>query len=472
MLSQVLLKRKTVMAAPGMMREKMGKFTVSQYSRPGLRDMGLRHTVREFLWVALPKLLAGGGQVLTNLLVLRRLGADRAGVLFVCITTVLLSDALLGAAVDVGVVRLVTAQTADRTRAMEVQKAALIAKSVAFLLLAVPLFIWSDALSKALFHRPGESGLLRLVAISVFGLLALRSVQTYCQVSRNFALYGAADLLHTAAKFGGIGCLLAIGVATPQTVLTCYALGPLLVAVAFLATVSRRVLLVPFRWEAVRELVAVAKWYLGAGAAGSITSRMDLLMVSAVAGTAQAGLFSAAQVLVLGFQLLGTYLGVVFAPRIIPLWKAEQLRSVYWRFQALAGAGCLLFYVVALLGTEALMVRLLPSAFHAAKVIVLLLLPSSLMALVNFPWTVSLLLFAHPRLLMALDVLALPVLVALYYASIAGYGAVGAAVVTSCYALVKTGLMQIVALRTLSKPYEGAVVESNGTLAEEPSVIG
>lgn len=460
------------MAPPGLMRETSAKLTLGEYSSPALPQTSLRHTFKEFLWVALPKILAGGAQLLTNVLLLRRLGADNTGVLFVCVTTILLSDALLGAAVDVGVVRLVTTQAADRRHALEIQKAALTAKSAACLLLAVPLFVWSQALSETLFHRPGESGLLRLVVLSVFGLLALRSVQTYCQVIRNFALYGAADLMHTVAKFGGIGCLLAAGLATPWTVLTCYALGPLLVAVALLATAGRRVLLAPFRWEAARELMAVAKWYLGAGAAGSLTSRMDLLMVSAVAGTAQAGLFSAAQVLVLGFQLLGSYLGVVFAPRIIPLWKTGQLRSVYWRFQALAGAGCLLFYVVALFGADALMGWLLPPTFHAAKTIILVLLPSSLMALVNFPWTVSLLLFAHPRLLMALDLLAFPVLVAVYYASIAGYGAVGAAVVTSGYALVKTGLMQFVARRTLSTAYSGAVVKDSCTLAEESSAIG
>lgn len=453
------------------MRERIAGFPAADRHAVGTPNTGVRRTIVELLWVALPKVLSGGCQLLFNLLLLRQLGADNAGVLFVCVTTILLSDALVGAAVDVGVIRLVTAGNPERPYALEVQKAALITKAVGSLALAIPILVWSQSLSDLLFHRADASGLLKLVILSIFGLLALRSAQTYFQVSRRFIAYGIADLLHTTAKFGGIFLLIRTRLASPVTVLSCYAIGPVVVALIVLTAAGRKVLTVSFRRRALGDLFAVTKWYLGAGAAGSVTSRMDLLMVSAVAGTAQAGLFSAAQVLVMCFQLLGNYLGVVFAPRIMPLWKAERFGRVYWLFQAVAVITCMVIYCAALAGIDGVMTHLLPSTFHAAKYIVLLLLPSSLMSLLNFPWTVSLLLFAHPRFLMALDLLALPVLACLYYTFILGHGAAGAAAVTSGYALVKTGLMQFMAKRILTRS-NGSIPSESWPLAQEPSVAG
>jgi hypothetical protein len=64
---------------------------------------------------------------------------------------------------------------------------------------------------------------------------------------------------------------------------------------------------------------------------------------------------------------------------------------------------------------------------------------------------VPFLLFTHPRLLFALDAMALVVLSAVYYVVILRHGALGAAIVTSSYALLKTGVFQITAFRTLRR---------------------
>jgi len=407
---------------------------------------------RDFLWVAFPKTFSGGLQLVTNLLLVRQLGPDQSGMLFVCITAILLSDAVLGSALDVAVVKLSTGgQAHNPLQPLRVQQAALIAKTVGCALLALPVILWARPLGNALFHRQNDPALLALSAAALFGLLTLRSVQTWFQVSGRFAWYGATDLLHSAVKFGGIGLLLGFGMATPRVVLSIYAAGPLLVAAALLATVTREMLLVPPSLEALRQLGSVAKWYLGAAAAGSITARMDILLVSALAGTAQAGLFSAAQVFVLPFQLLGMYLGVVFAPRILPLWERGELTGVYFRFQRLAGAASILIYAVACLAAGRLTEVLLPHAYLGARALVLLLLPSALVSLINFPWTVSFLMFTRARALLALELAAIPMLLLIYRLSIVPLGAAGAAAVTSGFAVLKMVVYQILAARTLRR---------------------
>ena len=433
----------------------------------------MKGTLAEFLWVAAPKIAAGGGQLLANLLLVRRLGPENAGVLFVCITAIMLSDAVLGSSLDIAVLKLATSGAGREPRAsLQIQKAALLGKVLSCFLLAVPILVFSQAISARLFHQFSDARLLMLSLISLFGLLILRSVQTYFQVSRQFTLYGATDLLHSLAKYGGVAVLLAIGVRTPLGLLTVFACGPLLVGIVLLLTITRPMLTARFSRVALIELWHSFKWYFASGAAASINTRVDVLLLSVAAGTAQAGLFSAAQVICMPVQLLGMYLAVVFAPRIMPLWEQGRLSGVYHKFQTYAIAGAFVAYGLALLLVGRLSALVLPSTYRGTTTIILLLLPSALTALINFPWTVSLLMFAHPRFLLAFELAALPVLVVLYRIISAREGAIGAAAVTSGFAIIKTIAYQVLASRTAkSRPISAAPTEQvlDGIAAEATS---
>lgn len=410
----------------------------------------LTRTLTSFLWVAVPKVAAGGAQLLTNLLLVRTLGPEHAGVVFVCVTTITLSDAVLGSAFDVAVLKLATsAAGAGSAHSLRIQKAALVAKVLGCAALALPVLIFGRPLSILLFHNAADIRLLALSVISLFGLLILRSVQTCFQVAGRFPWYGAADLFHCLVKYGGVGALLGLGMTTPLSVLLIYACGPLAVAAVLLFAATKQIVLARFSWQILRQLCSAAKWYVGSAAAASTNTRMDILLLSAVAGTLQAGLFSAAQVLILPVQMVGMYLGVVFAPQILPLWEQNRLSSPYHRFQAGIIAASLAIWVLAILFAERTSALLLPSSYRASTGIVLILLPAALTALVNFPWTVSFLMFAHPKFLLLFEIVALPVLAALYWHFGAVNGARGVAFVTSAFAILKTVVYQVLASRTM-----------------------
>lgn len=431
----------------------------------------INRTTHEFLWVAIPKVASAGLQLLTNLLLVRRMGPDRSGILFVCVTSILLSDAVLGSAFDVAVIRLTTAGGDQASlRSLRVQRAALVFKTGGCLLLSLFVALWSRSLSGLLFHRTDCSVEIVLSCAAVLGLLALRSVQTHFQIRGNFAVYGLTDICHGFLKFGGIGLLLAARRATPVTVLFCHALGPLSVSAYLLATKARGIATASFSSSAMRQVLSLAKWYLGSAAAGSVTSRMDILVVSAAAGTVAAGVFSAAQLFAIPFQLVGMYLGVVFAPRIIPLWEKRQLASVFRRFQTSIILISLLIYGLALLVSTRIVHLLIPSAFQGTAAVVLVLLPSALMALVNYPWTVSLLMFTHPRFLLVLDVCAIPVLLFVYRDMIAAHGPLGAAAVTSAYQIFKTVVFQVLAGITLGRKAPESFAEVQASPQPSPAV--
>ncbi len=400
--------------------------------------------------VAFPKVLSAALQLGINLLLVRQLGPELSGIVFVCITGILLGDAVLGSALDVAVVRLATGQNArNHWEALDVQRAAVFLKLASAVALGIPILIFARPLSRLLFHTEGNWYLLLLSGAALFGLLLLRSVQTRFQVARSFVLYGLTDFLHSCIKFGGIGLMLLLHRVSPVSVLALYVAGPLSVSLLMLSTASRDILTTQLSKPALLRLLHLFKWYSGGAVAGSVTSRMDIFLVSSFAGSRQAGIFSAAQMFTLPFQLIGMYLGIVFAPRIMPLWEEGRLRPIYQRFQGIVIAVCVLCYGVALAGLPSVANWLLPSSFQGTASFALFLLPASLAALVNFPWTVSFLMFTHPRFLMLFDACAFVVLALLYWQCILRYGAAGAAVVTSAFAILKTAVLQFLALRTL-----------------------
>ncbi|HLI84344.1 MAG TPA: hypothetical protein VKV17_10525 [Bryobacteraceae bacterium] len=408
----------------------------------------VRSSLVSFFCVASPKIAAGALQLVVNWLLIRQLGPANSGVLFSCVTAVVLGDAVIGAALDMGVIGLATGKGGAR-RSLAVQKSALAAKFAGGILIGLPVLLLARPLAAVLFHGDASPVLLPMSVAALIGLLLLRSVQTCFQVSERFVLYGLTDVLHSSIKFGGIAILLALRTATPGRVLGCFVAGPGLVAPALLLTAARGVLREPFSLEALKDLGRVTKWMLGVGASGSINSRMDILLVSAQAGTVEAGLFSAAQVLTLPFQLLAMYMSVVFAPKILPLWRKGRLAKIYKRFQGALIALALSLYGIAWLAGGRLVAPLLPAAYKASMGILLLLLPSALAAMVNFPWTVSFLMFTHPKWLLLLEASSFPILLVLYRLLIPAHGAAGAALVTSGFAVSKAILYQILASRTM-----------------------
>ncbi|WP_321474430.1 oligosaccharide flippase family protein [uncultured Paludibaculum sp.] len=399
-------------------------------------------------------MLSGVLQLIINVALLRQLGPAQSGIVFVFLNIIALCDGILGAALDVAVVKLATLpdQGHGALHSLQVQKTAMSLKWLACAGLAAPSILLAQVISSTLFATPRHSPLISVVVLGVAGLLTLRSVQTHFQIGRRFVVYGAADMLHSTLKFGSIAALIWMGTATPARVLWCVAAAPALVTVCYLAGPARSLAVARFTRPAARELLEISKWYVGGAATGTMTSKMDILLVSSLAGSAQAGIYSAAQNLTIPFQLLGQYLSVVFTPRIMPLWKTGRLSKVYWLFQCGALLFCLAGFAAFFAGIGLLIPGVLPATYLPGVAAAKWLLPAALASILNFPWTVPFLMFTHPRFLFVMDAVALVALSAIYYFAIGDFGAVGAAAVTTGYALLKTGIFQSLAFRTMQGP--------------------
>jgi O-antigen/teichoic acid export membrane protein len=199
--------------------------------------------------------------------------------------------------------------------------------------------------------------------------------------------------------------------------------------------------------ERLAELFKHTRWVFLTFALAAITSRLDLLCLTAWSGIEQVGIFSAGATLVIVLQLIGTYASVILSPRVMPLWEEGRFFNFYRRFQFATFALCSLLLLVSIPLVEFCAPLLLPAKYLLSKQVIIALLPGALAGLATFPLTLTLLMFQRPRLLFWMDCTGIFLFVICYYLAVPVYGALGAAVVTSCICVFKATLAQIVAWR-------------------------
>lgn len=411
---------------------------------PGYR---LRTFVIECLCVALPKLLSGAGTTAVQLVLLRYLGPEPYGMYALCVTGILLADGVLGSALDMGVLRLAPLyRLHDRTRSLAIEHTALLLKGALAAGTGGVLLVYAEPLSRYLFQHDGTALLLYLSSAAICGLLMLRSSLVHLQVEQQFAQYGLLDLAHNVGKFGGIALVLGCVAVTPAMLLACFALAPGAVFVVYLVTYGRvlwpRLPLAP---GAGKELLGAVHWSLLTFGLGTLSSRLDIVLLTMQATMTHVGLFSGAQTFALIPELLGTYLGVVLSPRIMPLYQAGRFFPFFRRFQLASFGACGVCYVLAWLSMERVAPWLLPATFAPSAKLILVLLPGALAGLATFPLTIAFLMFVRPKFLVAMECVAAPLVVLLYLYAIQQHGALGAAWVTSGSRVLKAALAQAVA---------------------------
>jgi O-antigen/teichoic acid export membrane protein len=405
----------------------------------------------EFLCVAGPKVLGGMCGLAINILLLRFFGPEQFGLYAVCMNGVLLSDAILGSAVDLGVLRMASAKRVHAPEfALAVQKAGLYLKAGAVVIVSVLLVISARVIQREIFHRPNTFHLIGLSCFAALGLMLLRSAQTNLQIEQRFILYGLLETLQTGVKYGSVAVLLFLWSAAPGGVLFFSALGPLLGFSLWLFLTGKRFReAAPVTVEHFRTLANIAKWFALTFGLGTLISRLDIIFVSTWSTIAEAGIFGAAQVFAFIPQLLGTYLAIVYGPRVMPYLQDGKFSGFFRQFQVRIFLVSLMVCAAAFPILNLFGRWLLPGRFVAAEGVILVLLPGALAGLATFPVTITFLMFVRPRFLFTMDCTVLPVVILLYAYAIPRYGAIGAAWVTSSSCVTRAVVAQFTAWRAV-----------------------
>jgi O-antigen/teichoic acid export membrane protein len=403
----------------------------------------------EFLFVAVPKILGGLLTFVLNLILLRHLGPLEFGIYALCIALILLADAIVGSSMDMSVLRLAPLyRDTNHPLSLGIQRIGLWIKVGLASLCCALLSLFAGPVSRMLFHQNGLQSLLYVTCGAVGALLLLRSAQVHPQVSRRFFWFGLLEMLQLLTKFGGIGLLLLSGHVTALNILLFFVLGPLVSFVVWGTTIGREFSrAAPFSRAIAGEVWRYSRWFLFTFGLAAFISRLDLLLLARWSTLTEVGIFSAGQTVAWVPQLLGTYLAVVFTPRIMPLVREHRFYDFFSKFQFAILGACVSIYLVCLIAAPSLGNWLLPPKYAKSLVIVLVLLPGALAGLATFPVTIGFVMFMRPRFLFAMDCISLVVLFLLYRYAIGLYGAIGAAIVTTTANLSRATIAQIMAWR-------------------------
>jgi O-antigen/teichoic acid export membrane protein len=405
----------------------------------------------QFLFVAVPKVLGGICTLGVNIVLLRCFGPEQFGMYSLCITAILMSDAIVGSAMDMAVVRLAPLyRGSEPKKAAAIQRAAFRLKIAAVGIVLSIVLVAGNTLSRTIFHQPNQAFLLVLSCLAAMAMLSLRSLQAWLQIEGRFGLYGALDLLHMGLKFGGVAALLLVGVASPGRVLLIFMLGPAIAFAALVFQVARPLVsLGTEQTRSYRELLSLAGWFTATFALTSVVGRLDMIVLSAWSDLRNVGIFAGGQAFAMIPEMLGSYLSIVLGPRVIPCCKQGQFGRLFYRFQSAIVIAALTLLVVVLLSFNRMSAYILPPSFSQSAQVFLVLLPGALAALVSFPLTYTLLMFARPRFLFLMDACTAPILLIVYCWVVPAHGAVGAALVTSASRVGKAGIAQAVAWWTV-----------------------
>jgi O-antigen/teichoic acid export membrane protein len=410
----------------------------------------MRRLLNQLAFVVLPKLLSGGGTALISLMLVHYLAPAYFGTISLCLSGIVIADAVMGSAFDLAAVRLASEIDPASQRSLALQWATMWLKTGSVALAGGLVAIFFPSVNSAFFHGAATKQLLLLTWLACLAVLLLRSAQLNLQLQERFQAYGSLDLVHSVLRVGGIALLARAGAARPITVLALTAAAPFAVFLSWLVTAGRRLPLLSVPTGPLRELTTFARWFLLTFALGTLLGRVDLWFVAHYTNLRDTGIYSAAQVLALIPPMLGTYLSVVLSPRVVRMFREGKLLRFSLQMQALLIGTGVLSYVLALFVLPRL-TSLFPGRFHDALPIFLLLLPGSLAGMISFPLTITTLMFLRPRFLFLMDCATAPLILLSYVTLLPRHRLIAAAWIFSCAALGRAVVAQIVSISILRR---------------------
>lgn len=404
----------------------------------------MKGTLIQMACVTIPKGLGGVLTVVLNGVLLTRMTPAEFGVYAVCLTLVILAEAVLGNAIDMSAVKLASAYSLrDMPHAGAVERWAIVFKLGLSALTLSILLAFASPVSQALFHRH-DPGLLVLTLSVAAGVLMMRSLSTHLQLQQRFSAYARIELLAQALRVCGIGVVL-VSFAPSAEVLLWAALAGTILSLAGGLQITQ----FPWRhwhleWSVGKEFLGTLRWMLATIVFSSLLARIDVLLLTRWSTIEQVGVFAAAQVFALIPEMLGLWLAVVFSRRVAPARADGTLLRMMTRVQLGLAAFALLVGFCAWLSLHS-GAHWLPARYERSADVLMPLLIGALAGMLALPVTVPYILFTRPRFLLALDFLSLPLLVLAYHWAIGESGAIGAAWVSGGTRIMKSTLLLVLA---------------------------
>ncbi len=307
---------------------------------------GVAHTVRSAAFKDSAVLLVGnsiaaGLAFLGAVIISRALGPTNFGIISTAAAVTAVITGLTDFGIGTGVVRFAARDLeTDRSKAIALLVAALKVEIALGALILVSGVLLARPLAMLL--GGGETLVLPLLLafLAGFGLSVGAYNNTVLQVYLKFTRLAALITLYGIAKIAAILVLWAGGWLSIESVLIVYAilaLGNLGVGFLLIPCESWGGWIAPGQRVALIELFHFSKWIMLSFIATSLTSRLDIFMLSHYRGAESVGLYAAAFQLATVFPLIIGAVSTSLLPRASRLTEPAQLRQFVKRTLAMSG---------------------------------------------------------------------------------------------------------------------------------------
>jgi O-antigen/teichoic acid export membrane protein len=375
------------------------------------------------------RLVAQAAGFVIAVLIARVLGPHGFGVYsFMLIAATLLAQ-VPGPGLDMSAVRVsARSRATDPERSRLALRVAGAAKAVLGAILAITVVVAASALPVQWLGQAENAGALRIAGPAALALALTEFVLATLQAYERFGRLLVVTCLAAALKFGAVAVLWAQGALTLPNAMLAFAFtagAGLLVS----AVVSWRLWAGSLRnaGALVAELWAFSRWFVLATLFGALSSNLDVLAVSHMAGAAATGIYAAGRTLTLPLAFAGGALGAVLLPRLSRIEEPAELRRQVRQLTLLAACGAAL--AVAVISTLAapFINRIYGAGYVAAIPVLQVLALAYGIQLATWPALTALIVLDRPDLAACLSLVMVLSTGAGYALSVPLWGALGAA---------------------------------------------
>jgi len=317
------------------------------------------------------RLFAQAAGFLTAVLVARALGPESFGIYSLALISATLLAQLPGPGADMSAVRVSARYRAhDPERAREVLLVAALAEASVSLIVALVGIALAGPLAATFLEHPQGATALRCAVLSAGAIGMTEYMLATLQAGEHFGRMLFVSLATATLKLLPVGLLWAAGTLTLPIALA------LFVAAAY-AGLLLSMLMSWHMWagairhgrDTLRELLAFSRWLIAAMLLGALTSNLDVLALTYLAGAAPAGLYSAGRTLTLPLAFAGGALGAVLLPRLSAMTDRARVVSAV-RQMTLYSAAATAVAVAGLMLLAPLIMRIVYGASYSEAAVI------------------------------------------------------------------------------------------------------
>jgi O-antigen/teichoic acid export membrane protein len=404
---------------------------------------GERGTAKDVFAVGGGKALHAAAGFVAGVLIARALGPSGFGLYSLGVAVTTLAQETCGYGLETAVVRRASPlwRRGDDQAAWALYTALLYLKALvagSVVVMGIPI-AWGVGTS--LFREPLAVFAVSMGLIGALSTSLWRGSLAMFQSRQRFASHAMTQGSANVLKLSGVAVLLTLGALRLSHALALHVLCPAVVFAIVVVPIAGRLAAqrreVP---EAARTVLHVGRWLVASSLLFAAHYRADVLMLSALAGSAVVGVYNAAFVLASTVDFATLSLDTVLLPRYSAVPPDARLhpiaRRTAIRLLPLA-AGVILLGLLA----RPIALFLFGEAYGSSSAVLQLLVPGVAATFLSQPFLVAFYARGKARSLVPLDALVLGLNLAANFLLIPRYGAQGAAVATSLARLVRAALV-------------------------------